>query len=66
MTQLTDTITRVRTAAEQVGLREFARIADVPYTTLKSFADRGWSNKNVLVLQKLADAASKVEPESAA
>lgn len=61
MTQITETINAVREAAERVGLAEFARVADVPYTTVKSFADRGWSHKNFEVLQKLAEAARKLK-----
>lgn len=64
MTQITETISTIQEAAERVGLAEFARVADVPYTTVKSFADRGWSHKNFEVLQKLAAAAQKLAPRT--
>lgn len=66
MTEISHTLEAVRKTAERVGLAEFARAADVPYTTVKSFSDRGWSHKNLEVLQKLADAASRLDAKDAA
>lgn len=60
MTQIAETIEAVRKTAERVGLAELARVADVPYTTVKSFSDRGWSHKNFEVLQKLSLAVAKL------
>lgn len=43
------------------GLAELSREAGVPYTTVKSFRDRGWSNKSLDVLSKLLPAALRLE-----
>lgn len=60
MTQVNDIINNVRKAAETHGLAALAREADVPYTTVKSFADRGWSNKNLQVIDALARASDRL------
>jgi hypothetical protein len=60
MTKIAATLQEVRWAAEQVGIAELAREADVPYTTVKSCADRDWSNKNLDVLVKLEAAADRI------
>lgn len=60
MSQVAETIIRVRSTAQRVGLAEFARAAGVPYTTVKSFADRGWTNKNLEVLTLLDEAAQRL------
>lgn len=59
-------ILNVRKAAETHGLAAFARAADVPYTSLKSFADRGWTNKHLLMLQRLDAAAHRLTSGDAA
>jgi lambda repressor-like predicted transcriptional regulator len=60
MTQVNDIIDNVRKAAETHGLAALAREADVPYTTVKSFSDRGWSNKNLQVIDALARASDRL------
>lgn len=64
MTQVNDIINNVRRAAETHGLAALAREADVPYTTVKSFADRGWSNKNLQVIDALARASNRLAEAS--
>lgn len=64
MTQVNDIINNVRRAAEAHGLAALAREADVPYTTVKSFADRGWSNKNLQVIDALARASDRLAEAS--
>lgn len=64
MTQVNDIIDNVRRAAETHGLAALAREADVPYTTVKSFADRGWSNKNLQVIDALARASNRLAEAS--
>ncbi len=60
MSEIAQTISTIRETAERVGLPAFAREAGVPYTTVKSFADRDWSNKNLDVIEKLAAAAERL------
>lgn len=60
MSQIATTIDAVRQAAERDGLPRLALEAGVPYTTVKSFADRGWQNKSLAVFEKLADAAGRL------
>ena len=64
MTQVNDIINNVRRAAETHGLAALAREADVPYTTVKSFSDRGWSNKNLQVIDALARASDRLAEAS--
>ena len=64
MTQVNDIINNVRRAAETHGLAALAREADVPYTTVKSFSDRGWSNKNLQVIDALARASNRLAEAS--
>lgn len=65
MTGIAHAIETIRTAAERVGLADLAREAGVPYTTVKSFADRGWSHKNLEVIEKLAGAADRLKDAAA-
>jgi hypothetical protein len=59
MTEIADTIDNIRAVADDIGLAELAREAGVPYTTVKSFADRGWTHKNLDVIEKLGAAAHR-------
>ncbi|MFC5374012.1 hypothetical protein ACFPIF_15720 [Brevundimonas faecalis] len=60
MDMIDTVISNVRTAAKTHGLAALAREADVPYTSLKSFSDRGWTNKHLLLLQRLDTAAHRL------
>jgi hypothetical protein len=64
MSPVAQAIVAVRQSADRVGLGELARVAGVPYTTVKSFADRGWENKNLEVLERLYAAAKALEGEA--
>jgi hypothetical protein len=66
MSEIAAAIESIKTAAERVGLANLAREAGVPYTTVKSFADRGWSHKNLDAIEKLATAADRLSPPKAA
>lgn len=50
----------VRKAAEANGLAALARESGVPYTTVKSFADRDWGHKNLDVVRQLAAASRRL------
>ena len=58
-------ISNVRAAAQAHGLAELARAAGLPYTTVKSFADRDWSHKNLETIRALNAAADRLASESA-
>jgi len=60
MDSIDTVILNVRKAAETQGLAALAREAGVPYTSLKSFSDRGWTNKHLLMLQRLDSAACRL------
>lgn len=60
MSDIATTIDRIRAAASQGGLVALAQEAGVPYSTVHSFAKRGWSNKNLDVLEKLSAAADRI------
>jgi len=57
-----ETIKTIRDTAERVGLTALALEAGVPYTTLQTFAKRGWSHKSLTVLVKLASASDRLTP----
>ena len=60
-------IERIRSVAERKGgLAALAAEAGVPYTTVHSFAQRGFANKNLEVLEKLAEAAERIAARDAA
>lgn len=44
--------------AEEIGLPELARRADVPYTTLVDLKKKAWRPRSIAILERLADAAS--------
>ncbi len=60
MSEIATAVDTIRAQADRLGLAALAREAGVPYTTVKSFADRGWSNKNLDVVEKLAEAANRL------
>lgn len=60
MTEISTATDSIRQAAEAAGLPELAREAGVPYTTVRSFAERGWSHKNLETFEKLASAAKRI------
>jgi precorrin-6B methylase 1 len=66
MSPISSTIQTVRQSAQKVGLGELAREAGVPYTTVKSFADRGWEHKNFEVLERLWCAAERLRERDSA
>lgn len=50
----------VRKAAETFGLPALSRESGVPYTTVKSYADRDWSHKGLDVFSALARASGRM------
>jgi hypothetical protein len=60
MTEIEAALERIRAVADRRGLAELARVAGVPYTTVHSFHERGWTNKNLKVVQKLVSAADEI------
>lgn len=67
MSEIEVALQRIRAVADKRGgLVKLAQEADVPYTTVHSFAQRGWSNKNLEVIEKLAAAAERIEAQDAA
>ena len=62
MTEIGSAIERIRKVGDRKGgLADLAREADVPYTTVHSFSERGWTHKNLAVIEKLAAAAERIE-----
>jgi hypothetical protein len=60
MTPTAHAIEAIKQAADVHGVSALAREAGVPYTTVKSFSDRNWSHKNLDLLDKLAEAATRL------
>jgi hypothetical protein len=56
-------IARIQRAVELTDLAHLAERAHVPYTTLRSFAMRGWKYKHSDMLAKLARAADEILAE---
>lgn len=66
MTEIEAALQRIRLVADRKGgLAELAREAEVPYTTVHSFADRDWGNKNLSVVEKLVAAADRITAREA-
>lgn len=61
MTCIDSTISAVAATAKRVGLGVLAAEAGVPYTTVKSFADRKWSHKSLSVIKALAEASERLD-----
>lgn len=62
MTGLTECIALIQRVGESPnGLAELAREAGVPYTTIKSFKDRGWANRSLDLVDRLSQAAQRIE-----
>lgn len=59
MNDVSRIIAEIAAAAEDVGLPEFARRAEVPYTTLADWKAKGWRPKVVSTFGKLAQAAEE-------
>lgn len=66
MDQIGSAIQNVKAAAQTYGLSALAREADLPYTTVKSFADRDWSHKNLDTVRALIGAADRLSATKAA
>lgn len=66
MNDIDATINAVRETAKRVGLPTLAREADVPYTTVQTFAKRDWGHKNLDVLKKLIAASERLAANDAA
>ncbi len=60
MSEIALVIANIRLAAKEVGLPRLAKEAGVPYTTLHSFAARGWSNEYLEAIEKLSAAAKRL------
>lgn len=64
MTEITAAVDRIRRVADRKGgLTLLAQEAGVPYTTVHSFSQRGWTNKNLDVIEKLVAAAERIEAD---
>jgi hypothetical protein len=61
MTDLTAALQGVRSTANREGVAKLAAEAGVPYTTVRSLAERGWSNKHLSTLEKLVAAAARLD-----
>ena len=62
MTEIATAVERIRRIAERRGgMTLLAREAGVPYTTVHSFSQRDFTNKNLEVVEKLAAAAERIE-----
>lgn len=55
MPDIASTLSSIKVLADEIGLAELAREAGVPYTTLRSFAERDWSHKNLEMVERLAN-----------
>lgn len=66
MSDLSEVLQSVRSTASRVGVAKLAAAAGVPYTTVRSLAERGWSNKNLATVEKLAAAAARLDAAQAA
>jgi len=60
MSQTASPLERIRQASELVNVAEFAREAEVPYTTVHAFKERDWTHKNLEIIDKLAAAADRI------
>lgn len=65
MTHIARAIAEIDAAAEKTGLAEFAREADVPYTTAVDWKARGWRPKVVDTFDKFAVAAERLNAPEA-
>jgi len=67
MTDIEDAVREVRENADRFGLVALAREAGVPYTTLHTFARRGWRLKSLDMMESLIAAGARLnaEPEAA-
>ena len=63
MSVISEVLQGVRSTADRVGVSKLAAEAGVPYTTVRSLAERGWSNKNLATVEKLAAAAARLDAE---
>lgn len=59
-----ETIRRI--AASEKGVVALARESGLPYTTLRSMAERDWTHKSVERLAKLSEAAQRLAANEAA
>jgi len=67
MSEIENVLNEIRQAAEVVGIPALAQEAGVPLTTVRSYAERGWTHKNLAVIQSLSAAAKRLhKPERAA
>jgi len=65
MSEIATAIDRIRRVTQDRGsLVVLAEEAGVPYSTVHSFAKRGWSHKNIEVIEKLCAAAERIEERS--
>lgn len=57
MTPVSEAIGNIRTVLKRVGAAEFARLSDVPYTTLREWEAQDFQARSVVTLDKLSAAA---------
>lgn len=51
-------------AATEKGVAALARESGIPYTTLRSMAERDWTHKSVVSLVRLSEAAHRIANDS--
>lgn len=61
MQTVVERMARVGQMAERVGIRALALAAGLPYSTVRSYADRGWGQKYLPVCDALIAAAERLE-----
>ncbi len=56
MSQIADCLKRISDACDSMGVAELSKRSGVPYTTIKSLAERGFRPKTVEVIESLLNA----------
>jgi len=59
MDDISRAIEMVKSANAELGEKEFSRLSGVPYTTIRSLAEKGFVSKPVETLKTLAQAAKE-------
>lgn len=61
MISVSERLARVGRVADRVGVTRLAREAGVPLSTVRSYADRGWTQNGLPICDKLIAAAERLE-----
>ena len=64
MSSVDAAIDTIRRVAGKLGLAEFSRLSDVPYTTLRECEQRDFRGRPIETLDKLVKAAERYEREN--